>query len=62
MDFAAANNIELDYRNIVENDDWKQDLMQRGGKTMVPYLFDEERWEEMYESSDIIDYLDTNYN
>jgi len=43
MDFAAANNIELDYRNIVENDDWKQDLMQRGGKTMVPYLFDEER-------------------
>jgi glutathione S-transferase len=62
MDYAATNNIELDFRNINEDSSWKEDLMRRGGKTMVPYLFDEQTGEEMYESSDIIEYLEKQYS
>lgn len=34
-----------------------QELVERGGKSMVPYLVDEEVGKEMYESSDIIAYI-----
>lgn len=37
------------------------DLVARGGKRQVPYLVDPERGVEMYESMDIIDYLNEYY-
>lgn len=37
------------------------ELVERGGKRQVPYLVDTERNVEMYESADIVAYLDTTY-
>lgn len=36
-------------------------LRERGGKQQVPYLVDEERCVEMYESDDIVEYLREHY-
>jgi len=33
------------------------ELAARGGKRQMPYLVDEERGKEMYESDDIVEYL-----
>ena len=48
--------IEFDEKNI-GNPAFAEELMQRGGKRMVPYLVDEDAKVEMYESDDIVDYL-----
>jgi len=37
------------------------ELIARGGKRQMPYLVDPERGVEMYESADIVEYLDTHY-
>lgn len=37
----------------------EEQLIERGGKRQVPYLVDEESGVEMYESADIIEYLDS---
>ena len=34
-----------------------EELIARGGKRQMPYLVDEERGKEMYESDDIVEYL-----
>ena len=52
--------LKVEYKNIAD-DAVAADLVERGGKRMVPYLVDEERGVEMYESSDIVDYLNKNY-
>ena len=36
-------------------------MITRGGKQQVPYLIDEARGIEMYESEDIVDYLREHY-
>lgn len=41
----------------VSNPDIAAELTARGGKLMVPYLVDEEKGVEMYESDDIIAHL-----
>ncbi len=38
-----------------------EELIQRGGKRMVPYLIDSETGKEMYESDDIVSYLRETY-
>ena len=38
-----------------------RELVARGGKRQVPYLVDDEKGVEMYESRDISDYLEKNY-
>ena len=37
------------------------ELVARGGKRQTPYLIDSERGVEMYESEDIMQYLEENY-
>ena len=37
------------------------ELIERGGKRQVPYLVDSDRNIEMYESADIVQYLDEHY-
>jgi len=49
--------VELDLRDISEDPDAAAELVEKGGKTQVPFLVDTERGVMMYESSDIIDYL-----
>ena len=53
--------LKVEYKNIAD-DAVATELVERGGKRMVPYLVDEERSVEMYESSDIVDYLNKNYS
>lgn len=53
------NGIELPLTNAKHNEAAKQELLEQGGKLMVPCLRIERAGnvEWMYESSDIIDYL-----
>jgi glutaredoxin 2 len=39
-----------------------EELIASGGKCQVPYLIDEERNEKMYESGDIVAYLQKHHN
>ncbi len=56
---------ELDLEHIVRNvpkgSPQRDELRQRGGKVQVPYIVDPNTDEEMYESDDIIAYLETQY-
>jgi len=51
--------IEMEMRNIHQGHQYRDELMQGGGRTMVPCLRidkdGETQW--MYESADIVDYL-----
>jgi len=53
--------IEVDLRDISQDADHEAALIARGGKRQVPYLVDEERGVEMYESDDIVAHLQTHY-
>ncbi len=56
MAFIDQNNIEVEILDRNEGSNLA-DLFQRGGKSQVPYLFDTINDVEMYESRDIIAYL-----
>lgn len=53
--------LEVDLRNIEESSEHEHDLIARGGKRQVPYLVDEEKEVEMYESDDIVNHLQKHY-
>ncbi len=53
-------NLKWEERNI-SDDGIVKELIERGGKRQVPYLIDKEKAIEMYESADIVDYLEKNY-
>ncbi|MEK7567790.1 MAG: glutathione S-transferase N-terminal domain-containing protein [Patescibacteria group bacterium] len=53
-------NMTWEEKNIA-NDEVAKDLIARGGKRQVPYIIDKEKGVEMYESADIVDYLEKNY-
>ena len=57
----AELDIEVEEKNIAD-DAVATELVERGGKRMVPYLVDTERNVEMYESGDIIEYLGEHYS
>ena len=58
MDFLNKENI--DYRKIdIKNKESEESLIKIGGKRQVPFLIDNERNIQMYESNDIIEYLKT---
>lgn len=59
----ALNELDLDYvaRNVGKKSSRRPDLIDRGGKMMVPYLIDPNTSTEMYESDDIIRYLWATY-
>ncbi|MGO4987691.1 glutaredoxin family protein [Gallicola sp. Sow4_E12] len=50
---------KIEYVNIQEDPKNEEELVEKGGQGMVPCLFIDGK--PMYESSDIIDYLDENY-
>ncbi len=56
LSFAEKNGIRFELRNRSEPG-VIDELVARGGKCQFPYLVDEERGIEMYESLDIIAYL-----
>ncbi len=54
---AENFNVELELKDISESEEALAELLEKGGKQVVPFLVDSERNVSMYESSDIIDYL-----
>lgn len=53
----AEHNIPLEVKEIGDETAYAE-LMEKGGKGQVPFLDDPERGTSMYESADIIAYLD----
>ena len=53
--FMQENNISLEKRDTMENPNFRQELLEVGGKTQVPCLFIDGK--PLYESDDIIDYM-----
>lgn len=60
---AHKLNLPLEYRDVKKNDRYRKELEEGGGKVQVPCLRinrgDEVEW--MYESDDIIDFLETKF-
>lgn len=59
----ALHELNLDYKteNVGKFSARRPELVARGGKMMVPYLIDPNTKTEMYESDDIVAYLDATY-
>ncbi len=57
-------NLKIETRNVQQGSPFRQELEQGGGKIQVPCLRIKEKGEEhwMYESSDIIDYLNSEFS
>jgi glutathione S-transferase len=49
--------LEVEKRDILENDAYADELEALGGKRQVPYLMNDETGMGMYESDDIVKYL-----
>jgi len=58
-----ALNIKIDYRDAANNQKFRQDLLENGGEIKVPCLRIEKdnKVEWLYESSDIIQYLNNEF-
>lgn len=56
MDFMAENNINYNKFDTADNDNALR-LLHLGGKDQVPFLYNTETGEKLYESYDIIEYL-----
>ena len=61
LDFAAMHNIELEIKDVRENESFREELISLWGKKQVPFLRDEEADIQMYETADIIAYLEKKY-
>jgi len=46
----------------IENEEVLQELLEKGGKRQIPFLVDEERDVSMYESGDIVNYVEEHYS
>ncbi len=55
MSFFDENNIEYNKKNIADKTN-RDELMKLGGHEQVPFLFDTQKSNGMYESDDIIKY------
>ncbi len=61
LDAGEELGITFDEKNITD-DTIAAELVARGGKRQVPYLVDTDRTVEMYESDDIVAYLQAHYS
>lgn len=52
--------LEVELKDINE-ETVAEELSARGGKVQVPYLVDQEKGEEMYDSDAIVSHLQSNY-
>ena len=60
LEFINENNVEFEKKDIADADN-NAELLELGGKSQVPFLVDEENGVSMYESADIIEYIQKNY-
>jgi len=61
LDFVEEKGIEVDEREVYFSEEYMAELMEKGGKRQIPYLHDTDKNIQMYESDDIIEYLQENY-
>lgn len=54
-------NLTVEMKDIKGNDAFREELIEKGGKKQVPYLVDTDKEVAMYESDDIMDFLEINY-
>lgn len=54
-------NLDYEVRNVAKKSSRRPELVERGGTMMVPYLADPNTGKELYESDDIVDYLEETY-
>ncbi len=61
---SAMTRLELDYiiRNVPKGSEKRRFLRELGGQEQVPFLVDQQRNVTMYESDDIIAYLEEHYS
>ncbi len=52
--------LEVEMKNVAEGD-LKAEMEAIGGKSQTPFLVDSEKEVKMYESDDIVNYLQSNY-
>ena len=57
---GEALGIDFDLKHV-SDPAISDELIKRGGKRQMPYLVDDSNGTEMYESDDIIDYLNEHY-
>lgn len=53
--------VDLELKDISEDETALSELLEKGGQKQVPFLVDTEKGTSMYESSDIIEYIRENY-
>lgn len=53
--------VEVEVKDIADNEEFAKELIEKGGKQQVPFLVDSEADVAMYESDDIVKYLQENY-
>ena len=54
-------NLDTLVKNVGKQSARRPELVERGGKMMIPYLIDPNHDVEMYQSDDIVDYLEKTY-
>ncbi len=61
--YLDSTEIEWEARELStrQDSDNRNELIELGGKSQVPFLVDDSRDVKMYESGDIIDYLEEHY-
>jgi glutaredoxin len=61
-DLITEMNLTVERKDISKNDAFREELLAKGGKQQVPYLVDSDKGVAMYESDDIMDFLEINYS
>lgn len=61
LQMAENLKVELDLKDVSEDETAREELIEKGGKQQVPFLVDTEKDTSMYETSDIIEYIRDNY-
>ncbi len=62
MALGKVNDLGIDVELLnVADEGVTEELIEKGGKKQEPFLIDTERDVSMYEASDIVEYLETNY-
>lgn len=61
LDVVERMGIQVDLKDIASDDALRAELIEKGGKQQVPFLVDSERGMQMYESGDIVAYLEEHH-
>ena len=59
---AKDMRVALEERNISHNEQFEKELMEKGGRHETPFLVDEEKGINLYESEVIVRYLGETYS